>query len=125
MKKQQGRMNITGLLIVVIIFYGAFVAVKLISTSMEETQIEKEVVETLGIYRGADLTEEDAIQHVQDVIAQHDVIFDKKEEGAVDVQIDTKSGKIFYYYKYGVEINLIFWSRKKTVEVKNEIRSYD
>ena len=124
MKKQQGRMNITGLLIVVIIFYGSFVAIKLISASMMETQIEKEVVETLGIYRGADLTEEDAIKHVRDVIAQHDVIFDKKE-GAVDVQIDAKSGKIFYYYKYGVEVNLIFWTKKKTVEVEDEIRSYD
>lgn len=124
MKKQQGKMNITGLLLLVIIFYGGYVAVKLISASMTETQIEKEVLEELATYRGSDLTEEEAMKHVRDVIGKHDVIFDD-EKGSVDVQIDRKAGKIFYYYKYGMEVNLIFWTKEKTVEVEDEIRSYD
>ena len=124
MKKQQGKMNITGLLLLVIIFYGGYVAVKLISASMTETQIEKEVVEELALYRSSDLTDEEAMKHIRNVIGKHDVIFDD-EKGSVDVQIDRKAGKIFYYYKYGMEVNLIFWTKEKTVEVEDEIRSYD
>lgn len=117
-------MNFTGLLILVIIFYGGYVAVKLISASMTETQIEKEVVERLAMYRSTDLTDEDAMKHIREVIGKHDVIFDD-EQGGVDVQIDRKGGKIFYYYKYGMEVDLIFWTKEKTVEVDSEIRSYD
>jgi hypothetical protein len=125
MKKQQGKMNITGLLLLVVIFYGGFVAIKLISASVTETQIEKEVVETLALYRGADFTEEEAMKKIREVIRKHDVIFEEKEENAVDVQIDMKSGKIFYYYKYGMVVDLIFWTKEKAVVVDKEIRSYD
>jgi hypothetical protein len=125
MKKQQGKMNITGLLILVVIFYGGYAAVKLITASMTETQIEKEVVERLAMYRDSDLTDEEAMKHIREVLGKHDVILDEKEDGAVDVQIDRKAGKIFYYYKYGIEVDLIFWTKKKTVEVDSEIRSYD
>jgi hypothetical protein len=122
--KQNGKITFTGFILLLLILYGGFAAVKLISASLMETQIENEVKDTLGFIRGAALTEEKAYKAIKDILQKNDVIFDEKKKGAIEVRIDRRAGKLEYNFKYDVEVNLIFFKQRRTVEVKNEMRTY-
>ncbi len=122
--KKDGKITFGGILLMLIILYGGYAAVMLISTSLMQSQIKNEVKESLGYIRGATLTNEMACDAIKDILLKKDVIFDEKDQGAVDVTIDRKAGKILYYFRYDVEINFIFFKHKKTVEAKEEMRSY-
>lgn len=122
--KQDGKLTITGILMILIVFYGGYVAVKIISADVMETQIAKEVKEKISILRGADFTEGDAMAAIIEIVKSHDVIFNDKEKGAVSVIIDRNRGRITYQLTYDVESNLIFTSRRKTYTIKDELASY-
>ena len=124
MKKEQGKLNFTGLLMLAIVFYGGYAAVKYISTNLMVSQIENEIVDDFGLKRGSDFTEEQAIQSIREILSRKDVIFNPDDPDAVDVQIIPKQGKIIYYYKFEVEVDYLFFKKKKVVEVENEMRSY-
>ena len=122
--KKDGKITFGGIILMLIIFYGGYAAVMLISTSLMQSQIENEVTDSLGLVRGVDLTSDMACETIREVLKKNDVIFDEKNKGIVEVTIDRKAGKMFYYFRYEVETNLIFFKNKKTVEVKDEMRSY-
>jgi hypothetical protein len=124
MRKEQGKLNFTGLLMLAIVIYGGFAAVKYISTNLMVSQIENEIVDDFGLKRGADFTEEEAMQAIRDILSRKDIIFNPDDPTAVDVQIDRTKGKIFYYYKFEVETDYLFFKTKKVVEVENEMGSY-
>lgn len=123
--KQTGRINFTGLIMLFIIFYGGYVAIRFIAAGTTNTQIRKEVIDTLGTMRGADFSEEEGIKAVRGVLLDHDVIFDENDEDAVSVKLDRDKGRISFFYKYDVELNLLFFKKKRTVEVKEGLKSYD
>jgi hypothetical protein len=122
--KQKGKITFTGFIFLLLILYGGFAAVQLISASMMESQIENEVHDTIGFIRGADLTEEKAYEAIKNILQKNKIIFDEKKNGALVVRIDHREGKIFYHFIYDVEVNLIFFKHRRTVEVKNEMRNY-
>lgn len=122
--KQKGKITFTGFIFLLLILYGGYAAIQLISASLMESQIENEVKDTMGFIRGADLTEEKAYKAIKDILQKNDVIFDEKKKGALEVRIDRRAGKIFYHFMYDVEVNLIFFKQRRTVEVKHEMRNY-
>ncbi len=122
--KKDGKITFGGIILMLIIFYGGYAAVMLISTSLMQSQIENEVTDSLGLVRGVDLTSDMACETIREVLKKNDVIFNEKNKGIVEVTIDRKAGKMFYYFRYEVETNFIFFKNKKTVEVKDEMRSY-
>ncbi len=122
--KEKGKITVTGFIFLLLILYGGFAAVQLISASMMETQIENEVHDTIGFIRGADLTEDKAYEAIKNILQKNKVIFDEKKNGALVVRIDRREGKISYQFMYDVEVNLIFFKHRRTVEVKNEMRNY-
>lgn len=122
--KQEGKFNFTGFLMIVIIFYGGYALVKIISTSLMQSQIENEIIDTFGLMRGADFNEDKAVKVIRDILMKNDVIFDEQDSGAVDVEIKPQEGKIYYYYKYEVETDFLFFKKKKVVEVDHEMQSY-
>jgi hypothetical protein len=122
--KQKGKITFTGFVFLLLILYGGFAAVQLISASLMDSQIENEVKDTIGFIRGADLTEEKAYKAIKDILQKNKIIFDEKKKGALELRIDRSAGKIFYHFRYDVEINLIFFKQRRTVEVKNEMRNY-
>ena len=101
-----------------------FGGIILMLISLMQSQIENEVTDSLGLVRGVDLTSDMACETIREVLKKNDVIFDEKNKGIVEVTIDRKAGKMFYYFRYEVETNFIFFKNKKTVEVKDEMRSY-
>lgn len=122
MKKEQGKLNFTGLFMLAIVFYGGYAAVKFISVNLMVSQIENEIVDRFGEFRGSDFTEEQAMQKIRDILSGKDIIFNPDDSSAVDVEI--KQGKIIYYYKFEVETDYLFFKKKKVVEVEKEMRSY-
>lgn len=123
--RQQGKINFTGLIMLFIIVYGGYAAVKLIVSNAMETQIRKEVIDTLGTMRGADFSESDGIAAIKDIMQNHSVIFDEEKANAVNVTLNKNKGTITFYYTYDEEINFIFFKKKKTVKVKEGLKSYD
>lgn len=123
MMKQQGKINFTGLIMILIIVYGGYAAVKLIVSNAMETQIRKEVIDTLGTLRGADFSETDAASAIRDILLDHNVNFD--EDTAVNVSLNKTKGTITFNYVYDEEINFIFFKKKKIVNVKEGLKSYD
>lgn len=124
MKKQDGKLTITGLIAIIVIFYGAYAGIKLLSASLMESQIENEIVDMFGLFRGPDMTEERGREEIRKILLKKDIIFEERDDNAVEVEIDTKAGKIYYYYKYEIETDLLFFKKRKTVEVDHEMRSY-
>jgi hypothetical protein len=122
--KKDGKFTFGGFIFILIIFYGGYAAVMLISTSLMQSQIENEVVESLGFIRGANLSNEKAYDAIKSILLKKDIIFNEKEKGTIDVTIDRKVGKILYYFRYEVEINFIFFKHRKAVEVRNEMQNY-
>ena len=126
MMKQEGSINFTGLIMLFIIFYGGFAAIKFIAAGATDTQIKKEVIDTLGTMRGADFSENEGVKAVRDVLLEHDsIIFDEYDDNAVSVKLDRNKGRITFFYKYDVELNLLFFKKRRTVDVKEVVKSYD
>lgn len=125
MKQQQGKINFTGFIMILIVVYGGYAAVKLISASLSETQIRKEVIDTLGTMRGADFSADEGTKAVRDILRRNGVIFDEESGSIASVTLDRQHGNLTYYYKYNVEVDLLFFKKKKTVELKEEMKSYD
>ncbi|MCP4217494.1 MAG: hypothetical protein GY765_22830, partial [bacterium] len=107
MRKTDGKVNFTTLLMVVIIGYSAFAAIKLVANAMMQTQIEKEVVDAFGLYRGHDFTDRKGVKLIKEILAKKDILFDEQDAGSVEVTIEKEKGKIFYYFRYEVEVDLI------------------
>ncbi|MCU0285413.1 MAG: hypothetical protein MUF15_03335 [Acidobacteria bacterium] len=123
--KQAGRVNFTGLIMLLIIIYGGYAAVKLIAAGTMNTQIRKEVIDTLGTMRGADFSEEEGEEAIRDILFKHDVIFDENNENTVNVVLNRDKGTITFYYTYDVETNFIFFKKIRTIKVKEGLKSYD
>lgn len=121
---QKGKITFLSLIALLIIVYGAFVAIKLIGSSFSDKHIEKEVTEELGTARGSQFTSEMGEEIVREILKKYHVIFDENDEGAVSVSINDKKGTIEFYYRYQVEVNLIFFKKLRTVEVRNEVAAY-
>lgn len=125
MRKQQGEINFTGFIMILIVIYGAYAAIKLISASLSETQIRKEVIDTLGTMRGADFSAEDGTKAVREILMRNGIVFDENSGSEAIVTIDRQRGDLRYYYKYNVEVDLLFFKKKKTVEIDEDMKSYD
>lgn len=123
--KNSGKMTFTGLLIIFLIIYGAFAAIKLISSSITEKEISKKIKDTFGVDRGYGFTEASGEEIIKKILSNSSgIIFDKDDRDSVEVTIDNEKKKIFYYYEYEVVTNLIFFKKRKRVLKDEEIRSY-
>ncbi|MCX6583853.1 MAG: hypothetical protein NT166_27065 [Candidatus Aminicenantes bacterium] len=125
MRKQQGRVNFTGLIMILLVVYGGYAAVKLISASLSETQIRKEVIDTLGTMRGADFSAEEGTKAVREILMKNGIVFDEESGNEANVRLDRQHGNLTFSYKYNVEVDLLFFKKKKTVNLTEEMKSYD
>jgi hypothetical protein len=124
MNRQSGKMTFLSLIALLLIVYGGFVAIKLIGSSFSDKQIEKEIIEMLGATRGSHFTAEMGEEAIIKILKKNRVIFDEKDEEAVNVHINHKKGTIEFYYRYELEINLILFKKHRVVEVRNDVSAY-
>lgn len=96
MRNQRGKANISALIVMLLIFYGGFVAFKFISARITKGQIKNDVINRFGFVRGPDFTEKQGRNIIREILAQHEIIPEAKleteddyyyeEEGAVGVE---------------------------------------
>ena len=122
--RQSGKITILSLIALLLIVYGGFVAIKLIGSSFTDKQIEAEIIEMLGHTRGSHFTPEMGEEAIIKILKKNQVIFDEKDEEAVNVNLNHKNGTIEFYYRYEVEINLILFKKRRVVEIRNEVSAY-
>ena len=121
----KGKLTFTGLLVIVLVFYGAFAAVQIINAKLTEGEIQKKVKDRVGIERGYSLTDGEAEDFIYEVLSkQNDIIFGASEEDMISVTIDRDTKTLSYYYEYGLETDFIFFKNLKRVRVDDSMRSY-
>ncbi len=114
-RSQKGKISISGILVLLVLVYGVFVAIKFLSTQFTSTQIENEIREALFIRQGADFTPRVGRETIIKILEKKDVIFDENSEKAIWVEIDPDTFKVRYYVEYEIEINLLLFQNVKEV----------
>ncbi|MCP4150589.1 MAG: hypothetical protein GY757_22775 [bacterium] len=124
MRSNSGKIRLSTLLIMAVIGYGGFIAVKIASAKLMQSQIQNEVIDTFGLMRGADFNEDAAIEAIIKILKKNDIIFEDEYEDTVSVEIDNKGGKIYFRFKYEVEVDFLFFQQRSVVEVDDLMGSY-
>ncbi len=121
----KGKLTFTGLLVIALIFYGAFAAVQIINAKITEDEVAKKVKDRLGRERSYSLTESNAEDFIYEILSkQRDIIFGNSEEDSISVTINKEEKKISYYFEYGLKTDYIFYKKIKRVKVDDSMRSY-
>jgi hypothetical protein len=148
MRNQKGKVNITGILIIVVLVYGAFAAFKIISSRITRSQIKNEIIDKFGYIRGTQFTPEKGEQVIREILIAHnlyseDVIGGEEEENeyenesaAKDVNVEyygtriavdirQRGSKIWFSVEYFDEINLLFFKTKAHYYIEHEMLNYN
>lgn len=124
-KKTSGKLTITGFLMVAVVVYGSFIAVKFISAGVSETQIGKEVEEAISAIRGPEMTDERASEEARNVLLKKDVIFNPDDPESVIITINRREGKIQIQLKYDILVDCFLFKYTKKVNYSAEMLSYN
>ena len=144
MRNQKGKVNITNILIVAVLVYGAFVAFKIISSRITKSQIKNEIIEKFGYIRGTEFTPEKGEEVIREILKAHDlysedVIGEEEDENEfgdkeinvesygtrIAVEIQQKGSKIWFSVEYVDEINLLFFKAKARYDFEDEMLNYN
>jgi hypothetical protein len=123
--KQNGKITFAGFIFLLLLAYGGFVGVKFIGAKYMQSQIKNEVFDKIGFLRGLGFTPEMGEQAIVEILLKHkSVIFDK-EQGVVELTIDSRKSRIKYNFEYKINVDLILFKKIKSIKESREIRSYD
>jgi len=124
--KNSGKLTFTGMIMIFIVLYGAFVSIKLISANLTEKEVTKKIKDTLGSERGYGFTASRGEEVIIEILSNvKGIVFNDEYSGNVEVTIDNKKHLILYYYEYEIVTNLIFFKKRKLVTKEEDIRSYN
>jgi hypothetical protein len=122
----KGKLTFTGILVIILILYGSFAAVQIITAKLTEDEISKKVKDRLGRERRFSLTDSEAEDFIYEVLStQKGIIFGENEEDSISVTIDLDNKTIHYSFDYGIETDLIFFKKLRRIRVDDSIRSYN
>lgn len=120
---QKGKLTFFSLILLIILIYGGFVAIKILGANFQESQIKKEVYDTIGIMRGSDFTTEMGEEAIKKILGKNDnVIFDENDEGSIEINLDKR--ELFYYFRFEIEIDLLLFKQIKEVEIEDSMERY-
>ena len=147
---QAGKITFTTILFLIVIFYGGFAAVKVISANLTKSQIKNEIIDKLGFARGDDFTPEQGEKIVRDILKAHGVIrpgdkynFEYEDENGetastgeeegreglkppeIFVELNKKAAKIKFFVEYEYEVNLLLFKYRKIYTIDDEMRNYN
>ncbi len=146
MKNQKGKVNMTSILIIAILVYGAFAAFKFISSRLTKTQIKNEIIDKFGFIRGPQFTPERGEQVIREILIEHNLYSEDVSGGAgneyedesgdedvnvesygtrIDVEARGKGSKIWFAVEYVDVINLLFFKTKATYYIEHEMFNYN
>ena len=121
----QGKLTITGIIVILLVIYGAFAAIQIITANLTEGEIEKKVTDRLGRERRYSLSASEAEDYIYEVLSkQRDIVFGESEEDTIQVTIDPEKKTLSYYFEYSIETDLIFTKKVKRIRVDKSMPSY-
>ena len=121
----QGKLTITGIIVILLIIYGAFAAIQIITANLTEGEIEKKVTDRLGRERRYSLSAGEAEDYIYEVLSkQRDIVFGEYEEDTIQVTIDSEKKTLAYYFEYSIETDFIFTKKVKRIRVDKTMPSY-
>jgi len=119
MNGQRGKMTFMSLIAMVILVLGGYMAFRFIGTELEKKQIKKEVFDTLGTYRGGQMTDVRATEIIEEILA-------KKKIEILDVAAEINSSNyVVYSFSYRIQTGYLLFKRSETIEVADEIANYN
>ena len=144
---QKGKISFSTILIMLLLFYGAFAAFKIISSRLTKSQIKNEIVDKFGYIRGPDFTVEKGEKIIQDILKEHELYTEPgeedeyedesgEEEGSaesekaftgtrISVTVLQKGAKIKFYVEYMDIIDLILFKTKAYYTIDDEMLNYN
>lgn len=144
MKNQKGKTNITSILIIAILVYGAFVAFKIIASRVTKSQIKNEIIDKFGFIRGPQFTPERGEDVIRQILIGHglyteDVVEAEEDENEsgdedvnveyygtrIDVAVRGKGSKIWFSVEYIDQINLLLFKTKARYLIEHEMLNYN
>ena len=117
MINQKGKFSIGAILLLLIVVYGGFVAIKFMSAGFTATQIENDVKEMLYQLQGSDFTPEKGEDAIRTILDRAGVIYDSENEEIISVTVNRSNFRVTYYVEYEIDINLIFFKHTKYVTI--------
>ncbi len=146
--RQSGKINIVGLLMIVVVFYIGFVVVKIISANMTKSQIKTSIINDIGQIRGPELTVEACENVIWNVLISNGIseygdevpdadgktTVDKSTATSgvpvypgpqMDVTINKKDSTVHFRVTYRHINNLLLFKQKKIFEVEGDVQNYN
>jgi len=131
-----GKFNISSILIIIIIGYGAFVAFKFISSRVTKTQIKTEILEKIGYIRGMDFTPEKGEEIIRRILIDHNLYTENVGEGEgnenvesfetkVKVELQQAGSKIWLAVEYMDKIDLLLFKTRMRYNIEEEMLNYN
>jgi hypothetical protein len=121
--RQRGKVTFFSLILIIMLIYGIFVAIKLLGANFQESQIKKEVYDTIGVMRGSDFTTDMGAEAIRKILRKNDnIIFDENEEDAIEINLD--KSVIAYYFRFQIEIDLLLFKQLRLVEIEDTMERY-
>ena len=137
----KGKITFSTIIIMVILFYGGFVAFKFISSRLTQTQLKNEIIEKLGYIRGSDFTIEKGEETIREIMITYGfyVEADESEESQpaagdpsekippsrIIVQINENGAKIRFRVDYTDVLNLVLFKKKNFITLEAEVTNYN
>jgi hypothetical protein len=145
MRNQKGKVSISSALIILVLFYGGFVAFKFIASRINRAQIKNEIIDKFGYIRGPDFTPEKGEEVIREIMIQHNLYSEAVSDGSenenesidneavnveiygtrIDVEVRKKGSKIWFSVEYIDEINLFFFKTKARYTFEDEMFNYN
>lgn len=152
MRNQKGKVTIGSFLVMLVLFYGGFVAFKIIASRATKSQLKKEITDKFGFYRGSEFTPEKGEKLIQEIMMEYglysaggidevvedDVESESESEYEADqesesvyqgtritVELRSKRSKIWFRVDYVDEINLIFFKTKARYSIEDQMLNYN
>ena len=145
---QNGKVTITTILMVIILFYGAFAAYKIISSRLTTNQIKSEIIDKFGFVRGTDFTVQKGEEIIRQIMIAHNLYKDPlvedsesgdeagDEEGTAEstdvstgtqilVTIEQGGSKLYFKVDYTDVVDLILFKLRPHYTVENEMVNYN
>jgi len=124
MNAMRGKSTIFNLILLLLVVYGAFALIKHLGAGFQAKSIAAEVKDRLSLERGADFTAQKGEEVIREILNRQEVILDEEGEGYVEVNINQDSQMIEYYFRYEVDVNFLFFTKRRVYEIEDEMRSY-
>ncbi len=115
---KQGKITLMSIIVFCILVFAGLMAFKYAVGTIDKKQIKKEIFDEMGIFRGAALTDEKIREIVIQVLAKRSL---KPLEIYSEI---SEKGKVYYYYKYELNINYILFKNSEIIEVEGEMENY-